>query len=632
MLDLMRKHARSWFIQIALFAVILVFVFWGIGSFSEDKGNRIATVNNQHITIREYRETYENLLKRYQDVYKNDLSEKLISQLNLKEMALEGLIERALLIQEAESLDLKVTQKELKESIMNHPAFQKDGRFNHYQYMNLLRYNRMTPEEFEASQKRDLLIKKVEGVIKDTAKISDKEALDIYTLEDESVNIEFVSLMAASFSGKVSVSDEEINDYFLKHKEKYRIPAKVNVQYLSFNPKDYESKGEITEENINDYYQMNKEKFTLPEKIQARHILIKSLPDDDSESVKKAGKKAENILSEIQKGADFATLARAYSDDPSGKKGGELGYIERRNLMGQIREAISSLKAGEVSPIIKSPFGFHILKIEKVLNPRTIPLKDVRPQIVSLLRQEMAQELADKKAEDVNAMIFEGRNLKKLASDIKMDLHETGLFAIQESIKELGRNKPFSDAAFSLKKDEISQLVKSSGINYILQVIERVEPRIPELHEVKDRVKKDVQSEKGNAMAKAKAEGLAEGLRMGRKWEHLISENKLRVEETGFFRRGDSLIPKIGYAEEIKKHVFSLTTNNPYANRVFHANDTYFIVKLKSKKDAAKEKFNLVKDRLKKALIEQKKEEIFQAWISSLKARAEIVKDLSHIR
>ncbi|MFH2012757.1 MAG: SurA N-terminal domain-containing protein [Pseudomonadota bacterium] len=632
MLDLMRKNARSWFIQVALFAVILVFVFWGIGSFSGNRGNRVATVNGTPITINEYRETYENLLKRYQDIYKNALSEKLITQLNLKEVALESLIERDLLVQEADRLNLRVTKNELKESIMDYPAFQQNSKFDHNRYINLLRYNRMTPEEFEASQKRDLIIKKVEKVIKDSAKISDKEALDIYTLENESINIEFIRLTSSSFIDKVKVSDEEIKDYYSKHNKDYQIPAKINVQYLSFNPNQYEARVEISEENINDYYQTNMEEFTLPEKVQARHILIKSLPDDNPESVKKARKKAEQVLSEIQRGVDFAKLARAYSDDPSANKGGDLGYIERNNLMEPIREAISSLKEGEVSPIIMSSFGYHILKVERVLNSRKMPLKEVRSQIISILRQVKARELADEKAENVNAMITEGTNLKKLASDIKMDIHETGFFAAGERIKELGINKPFSETAFSLKKGEISQLIKSSDINYILQVIDRMESRIPDLNEVKDSVKKDLQGEKANAMAKSKAEKLLENLRKSRKWEQLTSENNLKVEETGFFRRSDRIIPNIGYSEEIKENIFSLTPNEPFADRVFHINNTYFIAKFKNKKDSDEEKFNLVKDRLKKLLIEHKQEEIFKTWINSLKASAKITKNLSHIR
>ncbi|MDY7032753.1 MAG: SurA N-terminal domain-containing protein [Thermodesulfobacteriota bacterium] len=263
MLDLMRKHARSWFIQVILFAVIIVFVFWGVGSFRESRSSRIATVNDYVITVSEYRQTYESLLKRYRDIYKDAFSENLISKLGLKEMALEGLIERALLLQEAEALQLDVTEHELRESIMNYPAFQKDGTFDNSRYMWLLRQHRMAPEEFEESQKRGLMIRKVENVIRDSAKVSDKEVLNTYTAENESINIEFTQVNSSSFLKGINPSVEEINSYFSEHKERYRIPVKVNVQYLIFNPKDYESKVNIEDEEIEEYYRLNTDTYTI---------------------------------------------------------------------------------------------------------------------------------------------------------------------------------------------------------------------------------------------------------------------------------------------------------------------------------------------------------------------------------
>lgn len=632
MLDLMRKHARSWFIKAVLFAVIVVFVLWGVGSFREGKSNIIATVNGYSITIDEYRNTYENLLNRYREIHKNQLSEKLIDRLKLKETALESLIERVLLVQEAERLNLEVTPQELRESIMDHPAFQKDGVFNNSQYVRLLSYHRMTPEEFEDSQRMDLLIKKVEDIIKDNVKISDKELLDVYAIENESVNVEFAGVTISSFLKKARVSDDDIKDYFSKHNVKYEIPEKVNVQYLSFNPKDYESKVKITDEDVSDYYQLNIERFVVPEKIKARHILIKTLPGDDPESVKKAREKAERILGDLRNGGDFAALAKKYSDDPSAKKGGDLGFIETEDLMDPIRDAISSLKAGEVSPVTKSYYGFHIIKAEEIINPRTKSLKEVEPQITSILRREKAQELADEEAEDAYARIFDGENLQEFASNAKIDLHKTGLFAVGESIKEIGKDRAFSDIAFALDKGEISEVVRSSGINYILEVTEKLAPRIPELNEVKERVRKDVQKEKGKAIARAKAEKLLEELRTGKEWKHLASKNKLKVEETGFFTRGVRAIPKIGYSEEIRENVFSLTPDNPYPGEVFEVNDTYVIIRLKSRKGMDKEAFESAKDRFREILMEQKKKEVFAAWLDDLKARAEIEKELSRIR
>ena len=619
MLELMRRNARSWFIQVALFAVIVVFVFWGVGSFKPDSANRIATVNDYRITLNEYRTVYENLLKRYRQVYKDDFSEEMIERLNLKEMAVNSLVEEVLLLEEAEKLNLEVTDDELRESIIGYPAFQKDGVFKSSLYTQLLRYNRITPEEFEDSQRKVILQKKVENLIKDAAKVSEKELLDAYTMENERINIEVIHIKPSAFKGNVKISDEEISEYFSNHKGNYQIPARVDVQYLSFNPVDYESRVTLLSEEINDYYELNIDKFSIPEKIKAKHILI-AAPEDDAESRIQGKQKAEMIIKEIQKGADFAGLAGRYSDDPSAKKGGDLGYLERDELMPSIKDALSSIQEGETSPIIFSPFGFHILKVEKIMDAKTMPLSEVESEIHTLLKLEKAQELADEEAENINALTMDIKDLNELALSEKLKIKKTGLFASGESIKEIGRDRTFSNAAFLLEKGEISQIIKSSGTNYILQAIEKLPPQIPELEKVKTEVKKDLTIEKEKSMARAKAEDLLKELKEGKEWEYLIRKNTLKAEQTGFFKRRD----RIGYPEEVKEHAFSLSQNTPYSDRIFEANDNYIIFRFKDRKGIDKEEFNETKQRFKKLLLEQKKEDTFRLWMNGVKAKAEI--------
>ena len=632
MLDLMRKHARSWFIQVVLFIVILVFVFWGVGSFREGKTNRVATVNDYPITISQYQSAYENLVKRYRDIYSDRLTEELMDMLNLKEVALEGLIARALLLQEAERLNLEITKKELRDSIRDFPTFQKEGVFNNTQYLRLLRRYRMTPSEFEEAQRADLLVKKIEDIIKDNVKVSHREILDAYTMERESVKAEFVKVATASFLKKASVSDEDVTSYFSNHKKDYEIPTKVKIRYLSFNGKDYEPEVKITDGEITDYYELNIKSFTLPETVRIRHILIKTLPGDDSASVKKAREKAEGILKKIRKGWDFATLASKYSDDPSAKKGGDLGYLEKAMLGGSIGEAVSSLDIGGVSSVIESPYGFHVIKVEDIKKARTKPLNEVKAEITSILTRETAQELADEDAENVYARIFDEENLEQFASGAKIELHETGFFARGESIKGVGSDKVFFDAAFALDEGEMSDVIRSSGVNCILELIKRQSPRIPELREVEKNVQRDVQIEKAKAMAKAKAEKLLEELRAGEEWKRVVSKNSLKAQETGFFTRAGSAIPKIGSSQEIKEEVFSLTPDTPYADKVFEVNDTYFVIRLKGKKGIDKKKFEQEDDDFAKVLVEQKKQELFNAWLNNLKAKAEIERKLSLTR
>ena len=628
MLDLMRKHARSWFIQVILFAVIIVFVFWGVGSYRESRSNRIAVVNDHAITINEFRQTYEGLIKRYRDMYGDALTENLINKLGLKEMALEGLIERVLLMQEAENLRVEVTKDELKQAIMSYPAFQKNGAFDNSQYLWLLRQNRMTPEEFEQSQRKDLLIRKVQHYIQDSAKISHKEILNTYTLQNESTNIEFFRISSSSFLKQIKPSDEELQQYFSEHEERYRIPVKVNAGYLVFDPKDHESKIKIEENEIEEYYQANISTYTIPEKVKARHIFIESPAGNDPESIEEAREEAEKVLNEIRKGKDFATLAKEYSEDPSAKKGGDLGYIERERLAEPLQEALSSLKKGEVTPVVETPYGFHIMKVEKIKKGRIKPLKEVKAQITSTLKKEKSRDLADEEAEEFYLTIFDEDSLKRVADSSGKELKETGFFASGENIKGIGRNKAVSDAAFFLEKGEISEILKSGDNSYILEVIEKQPSRLPEYDEVKKDVEKEVKNERSRGMASERAEKLLAELRNGKDWKVLVSEHKLTSQETGFFKRNTGTIPKIGYSEDIRESAFSLNEADPYPSKVFEVNGIYFVIRLKSKKGIDKETFQSEKDQFGKMLIEQKREVLLRAWLEDLKAKSEIKREL----
>lgn len=220
MLDVMRRHAQSWLIK-GIFAVIIVvfILFWtepgqkGVGL------EVVATVDGSKITLSEYRRSYENLLNVYRNFYREGLSEEIIKMLKLKEKALDSIIDNRLILKEADNLGLNVSNAELADSISKYPAFQKENAFDKGQYLAVLKANRLTPEEFEEGQRRNILVGKVEGLIKEGSKTSDDEVLDTYVRQREKVNVELVKVEPKEFLKDVTVSEDDAKDYFSKNKE-----------------------------------------------------------------------------------------------------------------------------------------------------------------------------------------------------------------------------------------------------------------------------------------------------------------------------------------------------------------------------------------------------------------------------
>ncbi|MFP3871216.1 MAG: SurA N-terminal domain-containing protein, partial [Syntrophobacteria bacterium] len=239
MLGLMRKHARSWLIKVALFAIVIVFIFWGGYSYTERKARRVAVVNGSYITVREYQNAYNNLVEEMRRRYGENYSPQLAKALNLKEQALDRLINRRLLLKQADRLDLTVTEKQLQRAIQLYPAFQTNGQFDPQRYHRTLSSLRLAPQDFEASQRQDLLIDKVERFITRTAKVLDAEVRSFYHHTRDEVNLTYVQADPEKFTDQVQVNDETLGEYFSEHREAYRLPARRNFVYVRFAPQDY---------------------------------------------------------------------------------------------------------------------------------------------------------------------------------------------------------------------------------------------------------------------------------------------------------------------------------------------------------------------------------------------------------
>ena len=220
MLSLMRKHATSWLIKIILGAISIVFVLWGVGSWTSQRSGRVATVNGEGITLDEYRTTYKRLIDQVRRNFGNNLNDELLESLQLSKKALDQLVDKKLLLQAAEELDLRVSDEELSRSIKGINAFQEAGVFNSRRYQIVLGRNNLSPEDFEASQRDMLLIQKINDLITASVKVSDAEALQWYKWNNASVNLEFVLVEPGRYKD-VTVSTQEINDYFNAHKEAY---------------------------------------------------------------------------------------------------------------------------------------------------------------------------------------------------------------------------------------------------------------------------------------------------------------------------------------------------------------------------------------------------------------------------
>lgn len=620
MLRFLRKYSSSTGIKILYGVLAVLFVVWGVGAVGGDRIDVVATVHGEAVTRRDVDRASAVLRRRYEELFKDRFSTDLARSLDLPGRALDQLIDDALLRHEAGRLGVAVGDGEVVAYITKMPELQEDGRFSRERLEYFLRAQR-DRGEFEDDIRRSLLFERVRALVTDGVQVSDAELEERYRLDHEQVKLAFVRVNAAELTQAVTPTDEDLERHLAGHGDTYRVPERVRVRYVAYRPADYDAEIQPTEGEIAEYYELEKDtRFATPEEVRARHILVKLPPDGGDEAKAAARREADDVLAQVRAGGDFAALAKEHSGDPgSAAKGGDLGFFPRERMAPAFENAAFGLDPGQVSDVVETPFGYHVIKVEERRAGGPKPLDDVRDEIVNTIRHERALTRAREQAEADRKAIVRGTAFAEALAG--RTIAETPLFAANETIPGLGRVAGFSEAAFALGEGEVSDLVETDDAIYLLTPTEQSPAHVPPLAEVRDRVAADTRRVRSEAAAKEKAEQLrvraaAVGL------EQAAAEAGATVVETEPFDRRAATIGKLGPVPDLRTDAFALTAEAPVAAKVYSASGDAVVAVLRERIPADMSGFAADKDRLGESLLQQKRQTVLTAYMSFLKERA----------
>ncbi|MBM4272827.1 MAG: hypothetical protein FJ139_11830, partial [Deltaproteobacteria bacterium] len=261
MLDLMRKHARNWLVKILIGMVIIVFIFYFGSIRGRDRAETIASLDDQIISYMELQREYHNLLDFYRQRYGDKLSDDMLKALNLKQQAYDNIISQAVILHKAKEFNIQVTEEEVRASILANPSFHRGGVFDERIYQQVLRYRKISPADFEVNQKKLLTMMKLENIIQSAVKVSDRDVFDLYRIQNEKINANYIRLPIKGFREKIRPDRRELEAYLKQHEEEFRVPEQIKVNYLSFSSKDFSSSVKIFEAEIADYYERHRESY-----------------------------------------------------------------------------------------------------------------------------------------------------------------------------------------------------------------------------------------------------------------------------------------------------------------------------------------------------------------------------------
>ena len=632
MLDFLRRKKRSFIILLIFFAIIVVFVFWGVGPTPQQGSENQVVARVDGIPI--YGSTYEDAYQRELEYYKRALGEnfspEVLERLNLRERTINALIDRILVLNEAERQGIDVSEEEIRKRIFSTPIFQKEGRFSKELYFAILQANRIKPAEYEQSVRQELLIEKIGDEVTKDVTVTDEEVWERFLVENRKVSLNYIVFKKDRFKKEVKVDDDALKKFFEEHKSNYMIPPRVKVAYGRIDKDALVKEVKLKDEELEAYYRKHIADYRVPTRVRARHILVRpsSSEEDKEKAWQEARQKIEKILERIKKGEDFAKLAKEYSQDPgSAQRGGDLGWFEEGMMVKEFEKAAMSLEKGEISPIVKTEYGFHIIKVEDKKPGKTISFKEAKKDIEEKLRKKYAIRLARKRMAEFHRLLKETddtERLKKEAERLGITFRVTGHMDVHTGDAEVLGNDALKDAAFRLPKGGVSGIVDAGKSFYVLKVVDRIDAHLPPFEEIKEQVRKDYIEDAAWRLAKKRAEEVLKDAMAGTDIKELARKEGLKIENTVFFSMRDGIIPDLGLFVARRQALFTLKKELPLYPEVVKHRDGFYIFWLRDSREPSKEAFEKVKDRLRNALIMEKRREKFSQWISELREKADI--------
>ncbi|MEQ8161392.1 MAG: peptidylprolyl isomerase, partial [Smithellaceae bacterium] len=260
MLSFLRRNARSWLMYIILGIIIFVFVLYFGSSRGSQTARAIAVVDGRVISEAEFHDQYEKLVDMARIRYGSKLTPEMLKEMDLKKIAYDTLLNREVIIAKAADLKVRVSDEELRKSIMSIPALQTDGVFDERKYQQLLRYNRTSAEDFENMQKVNLTATKIENLIREGIKVSDKEVFDVYVMQNQKINLNFVQITGTDIKKKITPTEAELETYLKNNDKLFRRPEQVKIKYLAFAAGNFAS-ADTSDADLRDYYNRNKDKY-----------------------------------------------------------------------------------------------------------------------------------------------------------------------------------------------------------------------------------------------------------------------------------------------------------------------------------------------------------------------------------
>lgn len=451
MFDFVNRKKRV--VQVIMGLAVLPFLFWGVESY-RDKGGEgyVALVDGEEIPRREYEQALRDHHERMRAMLGANFDSAMLDTFEVRNSVLERLIQQRLLHREAVNNGFIVLDSELVKTIRDIPAFQRDNKFSKQQYEELLRNQGLSPVIFESRVRQELLLQQLLDGYSENAFAPKMVAERVQYLSEVQREINQLQITPEQYLSQVIPRDEDIAAYYERHKVDFNLPERARIEYLVLSLDAVAKNETVSDEAVKTYFAEHRDEFGQSEERRASHILI-SVPPDASDDVKQAARdKAEGILEQVRQDSEqFSEITKEHSDDPgSAAQGGDLGFFGRGVMVKSFEDKIFSMQLDEISDIVETDFGFHIIKLTAIKEGKHPDLEEVREQIEKKLKIEMIGSVFGEIAEDFSNVIYEqDDNLQSAAEKFELQIQASDWITRSATEPDILANEKLLSAIFS---------------------------------------------------------------------------------------------------------------------------------------------------------------------------------------
>ena len=451
MLDKFRSYAQTKAAQVILALVLIPFALFGIDSYLNQAGNNlsIAKVDGYKIALPEYNRAIENVRNRMMSEGKK-VDPAMFDSFEFKESVVDGLITKQLINNDIKKSQFKITDQQLSQYIIGMPDFQKDGKFSQELYDKVLQNNQLNPKKFEESIRNDLLIQQVRDGLQKLTFIPPNNLTETLKATSQQREVTVAEFKTKEYMAKANISEKDMQAFYDQNKSKFLAPEQVKAEFVVFPLTSILPSTTVSEDEVKAFYKTNADKYQNQQQREASHILIAASKNAAPAEKAKAKAKAEDVLGQIKKNPkQFEELATKYSQDPeSAKKGGDLGAFGRGMMVKPFDDAVFSMKVNEISGIVESDFGYHIIKLTKVIGEGG-GFDAIKPQIKAELIYQKAQDKYAALAEDFSNKVYEqSSSLDVVSKKFNLPIQKTDWISRNESDKFF-KNEALMNALYS---------------------------------------------------------------------------------------------------------------------------------------------------------------------------------------